>query len=333
MSKQLYTLIARADTLERKLAGSAFEVGKAKRQSVVQSELRRMTAAMRVRALAPLNGNKPIEDLLQAIANGDEISTEKNGNVAIAKSTAKCEPKKGAAARKPHTLGEKPKEAAEKGKLTDDERAYILDALLDDIPVDADSPEAALLSGAESNGKKRQLSKEVLSEKLRVFYKVVRPSVFTGGFSTAGSGQQRRLIVGETVELVEQAKGDNGKGVTRIHARALKDGEQGWVTTMGTQGTAYLEVGGTVFKVAITTRLSKGPSPESGEAVRETNEGELLVLSDWARPKLPKAHEDDDDLPVITEMKLKAQEDGAVGWAKMTEETAIGISRALLEAI
>jgi len=51
----------------------------------------------------------------------------------------------------------------------------------------------------------------------------------------------RKAEVDEIVELVEGPKKDTKSGLERVKVKALRDGEQGWVTVKGNQGKQFLE--------------------------------------------------------------------------------------------
>merc|ERR1711920_699227 len=52
----------------------------------------------------------------------------------------------------------------------------------------------------------------------------------------------RKLKVGEIVEVREWAKKEEKSGLMRMKCKCRSDGVTGWVTTVGNQGTVFLEV-------------------------------------------------------------------------------------------
>merc|ERR1711865_249918 len=83
-------------------------------------------------------------------------------------------------------------------------------------------------------------------------FKVVAETIMTDGFSLDGSDAKastkklkdttRKLKVGELVEVREWPSKEEKSGLMRMKCRTRADGLTGWVTTVGNQGTVYLEV-------------------------------------------------------------------------------------------
>merc|ERR1712176_1209730 len=62
----------------------------------------------------------------------------------------------------------------------------------------------------------------------------------TTTFDIAEGKAIRKLEVGETLEIVEEAKEDPQRHLTRIKAKTKNDAKEGFVTVKGNQGTAYV---------------------------------------------------------------------------------------------
>lgn len=63
----------------------------------------------------------------------------------------------------------------------------------------------------------------------------------TSDFHIQISDRLRKLLAQEVVEIFEGPRDDEEAAVQRVRCRALKDGQVGWVTTKGNQGTAFLK--------------------------------------------------------------------------------------------
>uniref|UniRef100_A0A7S2B3I9 EF-hand domain-containing protein n=1 Tax=Alexandrium andersonii TaxID=327968 RepID=A0A7S2B3I9_9DINO len=83
-------------------------------------------------------------------------------------------------------------------------------------------------------------------------FKVVKDTILTESFELDGGGSKdatrklkdntRKLKVGEIVEVREWARKEEKSGLMRMKCKAKSDGMTGWVTTLGNQGTVYMEV-------------------------------------------------------------------------------------------
>jgi len=89
-----------------------------------------------------------------------------------------------------------------------------------------------------------------LEEGAHVF-KVKAETILTEAFLLDGSGvsdvakkklSTRKLKVGELVECLVWPNKEESSGLMRMKCRCRSDGATGWVTTVGNQGTVYLEV-------------------------------------------------------------------------------------------
>jgi len=82
-------------------------------------------------------------------------------------------------------------------------------------------------------------------------FKVVKETILTESFELDGGGSKdatrklkdttRKLKEGEIVEVREWARKEEKSGLLRMKCKVKSDGEVGWVTTVGNQGTVFLE--------------------------------------------------------------------------------------------
>lgn len=83
-------------------------------------------------------------------------------------------------------------------------------------------------------------------------FKVVKETIMTESFELDGSSSKdstrklkvttRKLKEGEVVEVREWARKEESSGLMRMKCKAKSDGAVGWVTTIGNQGTVFLEL-------------------------------------------------------------------------------------------
>lgn len=164
------------------------------------------------------------------------------------------------------------------------------------------------------------LSEENFVRLLRNLKKVVKEIVITTTLSIKEGKTNRRLEVGEVVEILE---GPVMEGeMSRVRARAVRDGVEGWVTVEGNAGTHFLEDGGGVYKVVKETILTEsfeiGAPKEEARKIKDTTRklkvGELVDVREWEKK---------DESTGLTRMKCKVRLDGLVGYLTTLGNTGI----------
>lgn len=150
---------------------------------------------------------------------------------------------------------------------------------------------------------------------VRVFMKVSKDTVVTGGLSIKESKTMRRLEVGEVVECLEGPRQEDTVKVPRIRVKVMKDNIEGWVTMAGNQGTKFLEVGGSIFKVVAETILTetfaldgsgaKASTRRLKDTTRKLKVGETVEVREW-----PKKEEQSG----LMRMKCRTKSDGITGF-------------------
>lgn len=107
----------------------------------------------------------------------------------------------------------------------------------------------------------------------------------TTTFDISGSKPLRKLEVDETLEITEEAKRDEKRGLYRVKAKATRDGKEGWVTLKGNHGTAYIEESDNYYvctrSVPLEARFTSGSN-----ASRSLEVGEVVELSDGPRTEV-----------------------------------------------
>mmetsp|Transcript_30916 Transcript_30916/g.64858 ORF Transcript_30916/g.64858 Transcript_30916/m.64858 type:complete len:163 (-) Transcript_30916:144-632(-) len=145
--------------------------------------------------------------------------------------------------------------------------------------------------------------------------KVAKDTVITSGATILEGTNLRRLEAGEILEILEGPIEEDTVHVMRVHAKAMKDDVDGWVSVAGNQGSVFLEDGGNLWKVIKETILtesfeldgdsSKDATRKLKDTTRKLKVGETVVVREWPRKEEKSG---------LTRMKCKAK-DGVVGWA------------------
>eukprot|EP00747_Dinoflagellata_sp_TGD_P197729 gnl/TRDRNA2_/TRDRNA2_69467_c0_seq1.p1 gnl/TRDRNA2_/TRDRNA2_69467_c0~~gnl/TRDRNA2_/TRDRNA2_69467_c0_seq1.p1 ORF type:complete len:938 (-),score=322.79 gnl/TRDRNA2_/TRDRNA2_69467_c0_seq1:66-2777(-) len=142
-------------------------------------------------------------------------------------------------------------------------------------------------------------------ELIRIFFKVVKPTVMTEN-SSIKSKTARRLEVGEVVEALEAPKKEEGVGVLRVKCRTVSEPiASGFATIAGNQGTVFLEPGGNFMQCIKETVMTDGFSVEGSKTTRKVLKGEVFEVLEF-----PKK----DESCNVMRIKAKAKKDGQVGF-------------------
>merc|ERR1712232_342988 len=152
------------------------------------------------------------------------------------------------------------------------------------------------------------LSKDTFTRIIRSFMKVTKETVLAKDkTSTDGS----KLSVGAVVELLQNPVKE--KEATRVNAKLVTDGSEGWITVQEND-EVYLEEFGGCFKVVketiLTDSFDLGEKKEVTRSLHQTTRkltvGEIVEVREW-----PKKEE----TTSLMRMQCRAKSDGAVGWA------------------
>ncbi|CAK9061122.1 unnamed protein product [Durusdinium trenchii] len=120
----------------------------------------------------------------------------------------------------------------------------------------------------------------------------------------------RKMEVGELIRLLEGPEVDKESGVTRIKALCLKDGLEGWVTTLGNAGTLYAEEKSDIYSVSCDELpLQKAYGDLSSGTIRMLRKDEAFEVLEGPKEFRPEP---------VERMKGRALADGAVGWVTAT---------------
>merc|ERR1712232_403323 len=137
-------------------------------------------------------------------------------------------------------------------------------------------------------------------------------TAITTDFDITEGRSLRKLAVNETLEIIGEPKQDTERSLTRVQAKATKDGKQGWVSMTGNQGTTYLQETEKHYICRRSVPLEK-TYQSGGNAVRSLAVGEVFEASDG--PKIERK-------PACDRMKVRLLSDNTVGWFTHAEATA-----------
>jgi hypothetical protein len=146
------------------------------------------------------------------------------------------------------------------------------------------------------------------------FYVVVKELALTEDFDVSGKGKtMRKVELEEIVQVLDGPTVDEKTGLSRVKAKSITDGSQGWLTVKGNQGTPFLkEVDKPFYALTRETALEK----EDGSAIRHMHADEVIELMEGPRkttyPNVLKARG-----------KLADVEGAPVGWLAIRDKRGV----------
>jgi len=99
--------------------------------------------------------------------------------------------------------------------------------------------------------------------------------------------------------------------VTRIHARATKDGREGWVTTKGNAGSLYAEESGRQYTITKAVSLESDFDHDVSTTIRTLEEQESIELLDAPREEQSEP---------LLRLHCRKVSDGKVGWLTLNDK-------------
>lgn len=167
------------------------------------------------------------------------------------------------------------------------------------------------------------LPKDSFLRLIRLWLTVVQDTFVTEGISLEDTATVRRLTVGEVIEAQGVPEKEESKGVLRVKAKMFKDGKEGYVTIVGSNGTKMLQEKPVIFKVVKDTILtesfdisggSKDTTRRLKDTTRKLKEGEEVEVLE-----MPSKEGSAD----LMRLMCRAVSDGAVGWATSVGNSGI----------
>lgn len=142
------------------------------------------------------------------------------------------------------------------------------------------------------------------------FYVCKSMIALTDQYDIQKCGILRKVSTGEVFEEVESPDGkpEEGASISRKRVKSTRDGDEGWITLKGSQGTTYLEPAASYYMLQQSTPLQLGKPGDSGgkTVVRQLEEGEAFEA-----PGKPEAGKAPAPRCVV---RVRAGSDGAEGW-------------------
>merc|ERR1711957_1141656 len=123
----------------------------------------------------------------------------------------------------------------------------------------------------------------------------------------------RKVEKKELLEVLEGPVTDDKVGITRVRARSLLDGQTGWVSVAGNQGTPFLERREKPFYATRKETPLDNTAKSGGGAVRTLKETEILELIEGPKVEV---------FPDSQKARMKATKDGAQGWVTLRDRDA-----------
>lgn len=158
-------------------------------------------------------------------------------------------------------------------------------------------------------GKRRFLSL------LQQYFVVVRSIALTDEFEISKGKTIRKAESDEVIEVLEGPKTDAKVGLTRVKGKCLVDGEKGWITVCGNQGTPFLqEMEKPYYACSEEVLLHSDFSHEGDEPLRSLRVDEVLELIEGPRKET---------FTPVQRVRAKAIVDGATGWFTVKDSKAV----------
>lgn len=153
------------------------------------------------------------------------------------------------------------------------------------------------------------ISRHAFSRFMQRFFQVVKPIAITSDCDITKAKTVRKLELEEVIEVLEGPITDDEKtgGLARVRCRSLVDGNEGWVSTVGNQGTAFLKETTKPYFVC----LQEVAFEYDGEPRKLKPDEVLEVLEGPRKEKLPSC----------TRLRGKVLDDEATaGWITITDK-------------
>jgi len=131
----------------------------------------------------------------------------------------------------------------------------------------------------------------------------------TTGFDIAAGKAVRKLEVGEALDILEGPSEDAVRSLSRAKVLAKKDGQEGWLTIKGNQGTSYAEESERHYICSESIVLEAKFATGSTE-VRRVEEGELLEALEEPKPETKEG---------VQRCRGRTLADGTEGWFTLTK--------------
>jgi len=149
---------------------------------------------------------------------------------------------------------------------------------------------------------------------LQQYYSVAKSIALTDDFDISTAKSLRKVDLDEVLEVLEGPRVDSKLSVTRVRARALNDGQEGWITVKGNQGTPFLkEVDKPCYSCKKELELYREfDSADDAGLVRKLKSDEILELLQGPRKET---------YGPSLRIRAKAASDSTTGWLTTKDGT------------
>jgi len=154
------------------------------------------------------------------------------------------------------------------------------------------------------------LTKLSLLEQLQDFQKCVKEIAMTTNLEVKDGKTTRKLAKDDLLEVLEVAKTEGTTSLTRYRCRAISDGKEGWVTSIGNQGTGFLEKAVKPFFCCEVESPLHSAFESSSPEVKSMQPGDVLEVLEGPRKEDP---------PETLRLKGKASKDGKAGFVTLKD--------------
>jgi len=162
----------------------------------------------------------------------------------------------------------------------------------------------------------KAITEEIFIQVVRSYMKVAKETVMTSHLSIEDKESKMvvRLELKDVVEILQGPVKEESTEVSRVQARRMSDGIEGWISVSGNQGTTYLQQHSGGFRVAKETILTdsfdltekKEVTRSLHQASRKLAVGEIVEVREWPKKE---------DNSKLVRMKCRCKSDGRIGWA------------------
>jgi len=150
---------------------------------------------------------------------------------------------------------------------------------------------------------------------LQQYYVVIKGIAVTNEFDIGKAKTIRKADVDEVIEVLEGPQVDEKIGLTRIRGKSLSDGQEGWISVKGNQGTAFLqEVEKPYYSCAEEVIMEADFKGDGQGPIRTLKVDEVIELIEGPRKET---------FPPALRIKAKAVSDSATGWLTAKDQKGV----------
>jgi len=150
---------------------------------------------------------------------------------------------------------------------------------------------------------------------VQLYYTALKDIALTDIFKVSTCKTIRKAEKDEVLEVLEGPLDDEEIGLTRVRAKSLLDGQEGWVTVKGNQGTPFLTaVDKPFFYCFKAVPLVSDFKSTDAKEVRSIKEHEVLELLQGPQRE---------EFPASTRARVKTSKDSVTGWVTLRDKFSV----------